>query len=105
MARFGQGPSKEPYLEQIHSNFVSFILHLNDQDNNVKKSCKYVLKQVGPLIRSNNINELFQTHLIEDKSLHYGEFINDLSKLLVCIIFATLLFIVNQIQFNLIMSR
>lgn len=83
LARFGEGPSKEPYLEQIHSNFVSFILHLNEQDETVKKACKFVLRQVGPLIKSDNINTLFQNCLLDTKSLHYGEFINDLSKLIV----------------------
>jgi hypothetical protein len=72
-------------MEQIHSNFVSFILHLNELDESVKKSCKYVLKQVGPLIQSKSVNELFQNCLIDNKSLHFGEFINDLSKLLVLI--------------------
>jgi hypothetical protein len=85
LARFGLGPSKEPYLEQIHSNFVSFILHLNEQDDQVKKACKNVLRQVGPLMESNAINELFQASLVDAKLLHYGEFINDLSKLLVII--------------------
>lgn len=84
LARFGLGPSKEPYLEQIHSNFVSFVLHLNEQNEKVKKSCKYVLRQVGPLIESSSVNDLFQASLLENKSLHYGEFINELSKLLVC---------------------
>lgn len=85
LARFGQGPSKEPYLEQIHSNFVSFILHLNEQNDKVKKACKYVLRQVGPLFQSSSVNDLFQTSLIDTKLLHYGEFINDLSKLLVSV--------------------
>ena len=83
LARFGQGPSKEPYMEQIHSNFVSFLLHLNEADENVKRACKLVLKKVGPLMKSAPVNDLFQATLIENKSLHYGEFINDLSKLLV----------------------
>ena len=83
MTRFGQGPSKEPFKEQIHSNFVSFILHLNENDPNVKKSCKFTLRQVGPLMQSDSINELFQKALIDDVPLHYGEFINDLSKILV----------------------
>lgn len=87
LARFGQGPSKEPYLEQIHSSFVSFILHLNELDENVKKACKFVLRQVGPLIKSDSINDLFQSSLLDNKSLHYGEFINDLSKLIVNYIF------------------
>jgi hypothetical protein len=84
LARFGQGPSKDPYLEQIHSNFVNFILHLNEQDQEVKKACKHVLKQVGPLIECNVINDLFQSSLVENKSFHYAEFINNLAKLLVC---------------------
>lgn len=88
LARFGQGPSKDPYLEQIHSNFVSFILHLNEQNDEVKRSCKNVLKHVGPLMESNLVNELFQASLVDGKSLHYGEFINDLSKLLVNLIMA-----------------
>lgn len=83
LARFGSGPSKDPYMEQIHSNFVSFILHLNEEDESVKKACKLVLKKSGQLIQSDQINELFQTCLLEKKHLHYGEFINDLSKLLV----------------------
>lgn len=83
LARFGKGPSKDPYMEQIHSNFVSFVLHLNEQDDRVKKACKYALKQVGPLIESSSVNDLFQSTLIETRSLHYGEFINDLAKLLV----------------------
>lgn len=83
LARFGEGPSKEPFMEQIHSNFVSFILHLNEEDEEVRASCKSVLKQVGPLVESSSLNELFQAALLEQKQLHYGEFINDLSKLLV----------------------
>ncbi len=83
LSRFGRGPSKEPFIEQIHSNFVSFILHLNENDLNVKKSCKYTLRQNGPLMNSDSINELFQKALIDDVPLHYGEFINNLSKILV----------------------
>ena len=37
LSRFGDGPSKAPFLEQIHSNLVSLLLHLNDPDVEVKK--------------------------------------------------------------------
>lgn len=37
LSRFGDGPSKAPFLEQIHSNFVSLLLHLNDPEIEVKK--------------------------------------------------------------------
>jgi len=37
LAAFGSGTSKEQFLEQIHSNFVSFLLHLNDRENQVQQ--------------------------------------------------------------------
>lgn len=58
-------------------------MHLNENDQIVKKSCKYTLRQVGPLLNSDAINDLFQKALIDDVPLHYGEFINNLSKILV----------------------
>ena len=39
LSRFGDGPSRTPFLEQIHSNIVSLLLHLNDVDPEVKKVC------------------------------------------------------------------
>ncbi|XP_052229832.1 maestro heat-like repeat-containing protein family member 1 isoform X3 [Dreissena polymorpha] len=83
LSAFGDGPSKLPFLEQIHSNFVSLLLHLNDPDNDVKKACKSALKQVGTLIGSDSINKMFQKFLLEESNLHYGEFMNDLSKLII----------------------
>lgn len=32
LSRFGNGPSEKPFLEQIQTNFVSFLLHLNEGD-------------------------------------------------------------------------
>jgi maestro heat-like repeat-containing protein family member 1 len=83
LTRFGQGPSKEPFIEQIHSNFVTLVLHLNESDAEVKKSCKFALKQVSSHLGSQTIDELFQKALIDDVNLHYGEFINNLSKIMV----------------------
>ncbi|WAR11640.1 MROH1-like protein, partial [Mya arenaria] len=83
LSAFGDGPSKQPFLEQIHSNFVSLLLHLNDPDNEVKKACKYALKKIGALIGSDPINNMFQKFLLEESNLHYGEFMNDLSKLII----------------------
>jgi len=37
LAAFGSGASKEQFLEQIHTNFVSFLLHLNDHENPVRQ--------------------------------------------------------------------
>ena len=47
------------------------------------QSCKYSLRLLGPLIGSDNINNMFQKVLLDDATLHYGEFMNDLSKVIV----------------------
>lgn len=31
LSRFGHGPSENSFLEQIHTNFVSILLHLNEE--------------------------------------------------------------------------
>lgn len=36
LSRFGDGPSKSPFLDQIHANFVSMLLHLNDDSTEVR---------------------------------------------------------------------
>ncbi|XP_061166579.1 maestro heat-like repeat-containing protein family member 1 isoform X3 [Saccostrea echinata] len=82
LSRFGDGPSKAPFLEQIHSNLVSLLLHLNDPETEVKKACKFSLRLLGPLMGSETINGKFQRHLLEDANLIYGEFLNDLAKLM-----------------------
>ncbi|XP_033117617.1 maestro heat-like repeat-containing protein family member 1 isoform X2 [Anneissia japonica] len=83
LSHFGDGPSKAPFLEQIHTNFVSVLLHLNDEDLEVRKSCKHALRQFGPLLGSESINEMFQKHLIVDGHLNYGEFMYDLTKVII----------------------
>ena len=57
LSRFGDGPSKEPFLEQIHANFMSMLLHLNEDQPDVRQACKIALKQIGPLLESAKTNE------------------------------------------------
>eukprot|EP00042_Codosiga_hollandica_P058679 m.888514 g.888514 ORF g.888514 m.888514 type:complete len:837 (+) comp59932_c0_seq4:158-2668(+) len=83
LSRFGDGPSKEPFLEQIHANFMSLLLHLNEADAEVRLACKVALKQIGPLLESTKTNEMFQKHLVDDGTLQYGDFMNDLSKIMI----------------------
>jgi len=47
------------------------------------QACKTSLKKVGALLGSEPINKMFQKFLMEESNLHYGEFMNDLSKLIV----------------------
>ena len=43
LSRFGDGPSKSPFLEQIHTNLVSLLLHLNDPELEVRKVNRLVI--------------------------------------------------------------
>lgn len=47
------------------------------------QACKYAMRVCAPVVGSEQITAMFQNHLHDDKALHYGEFINDLTKYLV----------------------
>lgn len=47
------------------------------------QACKYAMRVCAPVVGSEQISTMFLNHLHEDKGLHYGEFINDLTKYLV----------------------
>uniref|UniRef100_A0A6Q2XT46 Maestro heat-like repeat family member 1 n=1 Tax=Esox lucius TaxID=8010 RepID=A0A6Q2XT46_ESOLU len=81
LSKFGSG---EPvFKDQIHNVLVSLLLHLNDPNLQVVKACKYSMRVCAPVVGSELITTMFQNHLHEDKSLHYGEFINDLTKYII----------------------
>uniref|UniRef100_A0A7N8YLQ4 Maestro heat-like repeat family member 1 n=1 Tax=Mastacembelus armatus TaxID=205130 RepID=A0A7N8YLQ4_9TELE len=81
LSKFGSG---EPvFKDQIHNVLVSLLLHLVDPNPQVVKACKYAMRVCAPVVGSEQITGMFQNHLHDDKSLHYGEFINDLTKYLV----------------------
>lgn len=83
LSRFGNGPSEGPFHEQIQTNFVSLLLHLNEGDPTVVMASKSSLQKLGPLIKSKNVNGMFQKHLQPEESLLYPDFLNDLCKLIV----------------------
>ncbi|XP_055019623.1 maestro heat-like repeat-containing protein family member 1 isoform X2 [Boleophthalmus pectinirostris] len=81
LSKFGSG---EPvFKDQIHNVLVSLLLHLVDPNPEVVKACKYSMRICAPVVGSEQITSMFQNHLHEDKNLHYGEFINDLTKYLI----------------------
>ncbi|XP_066571905.1 maestro heat-like repeat-containing protein family member 1 isoform X2 [Amia ocellicauda] len=78
LSKFGAG---EPvFKDQLHNVLVSLLLHLNDPSPEVVKACKFAMRVCAPVVGSEQITAMFQNHLLEDKGLHYGEFINDLTK-------------------------
>lgn len=47
------------------------------------QACKFALRMCGPSMGCAVLCDMFQNHLREDRSLHYGEFMNDVCKHLV----------------------
>jgi hypothetical protein len=84
VSRFGDGPSRAPFLEQIHTNLMSLLMHLNEEQSEVALACKKALRKLSPLLGSSAVDSMFQKHLLEHAQLlHYGEFMNDLSRLVI----------------------
>ncbi|CAN9513935.1 unnamed protein product [Ophioblennius macclurei] len=81
LSKFGSG--EQVFKDQIHNVLVSLLLHLVDPNPQVVKACKYAMRVCAPVVGSEQITAMFQNHLHDDKSLHYGEFINDLTKYLI----------------------
>ncbi|KAG7475718.1 maestro heat-like repeat-containing protein family member 1 isoform X1 [Solea senegalensis] len=81
LSKFGSG--EQVFKDQIHNVLVSLLLHLVDPNAHVVKACKFAMRVCAPVVGSDQITTMFQNHLHDDKSLHYGEFINDLTKYLI----------------------
>uniref|UniRef100_A0A1A7Y7U0 Maestro heat-like repeat family member 1 n=3 Tax=Iconisemion striatum TaxID=60296 RepID=A0A1A7Y7U0_9TELE len=81
LSKFGSG--EQVFKDQIHNVLVSLLLHLVDPNPHVVKACKFAMRMCAPVVGSEQITAMFQNHLHDDKSLHYGEFINDLTKYLI----------------------
>eukprot|EP00043_Microstomoeca_roanoka_P008735 m.83875 g.83875 ORF g.83875 m.83875 type:complete len:1641 (-) comp14365_c0_seq1:221-5143(-) len=83
LSQFGDGPSKQPFLEQIHSNIISFVLHLQDSDETVCRAVRQALVKLAPLLESQQLTQLFEKTAREDRVAHYGEFLNQLCRILI----------------------
>jgi len=76
--RFGSGSAKDAFYEQLHNNLPSVILHLNDDAESVRNSCRTALNSLAFLYRSEEVQNLFSTPFTD-----YHEFLNDLSQTLI----------------------
>lgn len=60
------------------------LLHSVKQAPLLFQACKFSLRSVTNVLEAEKTKVFVNQHLIDDASLHYQEFITDLSKLLVC---------------------
>uniref|UniRef100_A0A8D2IYX6 Maestro heat like repeat family member 1 n=1 Tax=Varanus komodoensis TaxID=61221 RepID=A0A8D2IYX6_VARKO len=80
LSKFTSGAGEEAFFEQILNGLVTLLLHLQDPKPEVVKACKFALRMCGPRMGCALLCDMFQNHLHEDRCLHYGEFMNDVSK-------------------------
>uniref|UniRef100_A0A8C3GNG6 Maestro heat like repeat family member 1 n=1 Tax=Cairina moschata TaxID=8855 RepID=A0A8C3GNG6_CAIMO len=65
----------EAFFEQILNGLVTLLLHLQDP-----KHQGFALRMCGPNMGCEGLCDMFLNHLREDRSLHYGEFMNNVCK-------------------------
>eukprot|EP00049_Salpingoeca_infusionum_P022643 m.7920 g.7920 ORF g.7920 m.7920 type:complete len:1638 (-) comp5302_c0_seq1:139-5052(-) len=82
LSRFGDGPSRQPFLEQVHANIISFILHSKEADESVCTAAKKSLILLGSLLESENMLKVFNKHF-KSQDMHFGEFVNGLTRVLI----------------------
>uniref|UniRef100_A0A8D0HSA9 Maestro heat like repeat family member 1 n=1 Tax=Sphenodon punctatus TaxID=8508 RepID=A0A8D0HSA9_SPHPU len=80
LTKFSSGNSEDVFFEQILNGLVTLLLHLQDPKPEVIKACKFALRMCGPVMGCDGLCDMFQNHLHEDRSLHYGEFMNHVCK-------------------------
>ncbi|XP_065253939.1 maestro heat-like repeat-containing protein family member 1 [Emys orbicularis] len=80
LTKFSAGNCEDVFFEQILNGLVTLLLHLQDPKPEVIKACKFALRMCGPNMGCEGLCDMFLNHLHEDRSLHYGEFMNDVCK-------------------------
>ncbi|XP_043365794.1 maestro heat-like repeat-containing protein family member 1 isoform X3 [Dermochelys coriacea] len=80
LTKFSAGNCEDVFFEQILNGLVTLLLHLQDPKPEVIKACKFALRMCGPSMGCEGLCDMFLSHLHEDRSLHYGEFMNDACK-------------------------
>jgi len=78
LARYGRGLSKDAIYEQVHSNLPSIIVHINDDNDDVKKSFRKALAAVAPLLNDPGIDYILaQKHIFQvEQETDYLDFVH-----------------------------
>jgi len=83
--RFGQHSAADPFYEQVHFNLPSLVVHVQDDSPKVQAACKTALRRLGPLFRSDEVNQFFNKKTFDPDrpGLDYKDFLDSLSRLLI----------------------
>ncbi|KAG6476556.1 hypothetical protein ZIOFF_065798 [Zingiber officinale] len=81
LSKYAKGSQHQAFLEQVHATIPRLILHLHDDDLNVRQSCRITLRQLAPLIEVDGFSNLFHKQVFSsDRRSDYEDFIRDLSR-------------------------
>jgi hypothetical protein len=83
LSRFTDHQARDSLLEPFSSSLIPLLIYLNETDPQVVKACKFSLKRIWSFTGPSSLDQLCQKALLEENSLHYGEFLNTFTKLLV----------------------
>uniref|UniRef100_A0A8D0NBN0 Maestro heat-like repeat-containing protein family member 1 n=1 Tax=Sus scrofa TaxID=9823 RepID=A0A8D0NBN0_PIG len=75
-----RGDCEDVFLEQVVGGLAPLLLHLRDPQAPVTAACRFALRMCGPNLECEELAAVFQKHLQEGRSLHFGEFLNTTCK-------------------------
>ncbi|XP_020094313.1 protein SHOOT GRAVITROPISM 6 isoform X2 [Ananas comosus] len=81
LSNYGVGSQHQAFLEQVHATLPRLILHLHDDDLNVRLACRNTFKQLAPLMEVDGLSSLLnKQYFTSDRRSDYEDFIRDLAK-------------------------
>ncbi|KAK4789666.1 hypothetical protein SAY86_016970 [Trapa natans] len=81
LSSYGVGAQREAFTEQVHAVFPRLLLHLHDENENVRLACRNTLKRVGPFFELHGFSVLFSMQAVNsDHRNDYEDFIRNLAK-------------------------
>ncbi|KAK9124088.1 hypothetical protein Sjap_013690 [Stephania japonica] len=81
LSKYGDGAHREAFLEQVHVVLPRLILHVHDDDLDVRQACRSTLRQIAALIETNGMVALFNGHYFNsDHRGDYEGFVRDLTR-------------------------
>ncbi|XP_058077009.1 protein SHOOT GRAVITROPISM 6 isoform X2 [Magnolia sinica] len=81
LSNYGYGAQHEAFLEQVHSMLPRLLLHVHDDDSNVRQACRNTLRRLAPLMSVDGMSPLFNAHCFNsDHRTDYEDFIRDVTR-------------------------
>ncbi|WKX91784.1 hypothetical protein Q1695_010092 [Nippostrongylus brasiliensis] len=77
------GGDNEEFISHLHANIVAILLHLNDENEDVRKACSTALSQVHPLFGVGTFSTVVETEMKDGKPpASYASLQRDLASIL-----------------------